>query len=232
MQISKDKKNIIEEISENIIFDKVDRQCLNNIADRMNYIRKEYKKDELIAFEGDSCNYLGLIVKGSVEIERILPSGKTIILKKLNKNSVFGEAVIFSNKNEYPATIKAAEDCTIISIKKEEILKLCSEEEVFLKNFMCMLSNKILMLNKKIKSISFNTVKQKVVNYIIEMYEKQSSTNIKLNSTKEEIAGEIGIPRPSLSRELINLRNENLIEFDRNSIVIKDFESLEELLFE
>lgn len=49
---------------------------------------------------------------------------------------------------------------------------------------------------------------------------------------KEEIASFIGIPRPSLSRELSKLRDEEIIKFDRNTITILDIEKLEEILFD
>ena len=53
----------------------------------------------------------------------------------------------------------------------------------------------------------------------------------KSNITKEEIAALLAIPRPSLSRELINLRNLGYIKFDRKKITVLDIESLEEELF-
>ena len=49
---------------------------------------------------------------------------------------------------------------------------------------------------------------------------------------KEEIASSLGIPRPSLSRELMNLRDLNYIEFDRNIIKILNIEELEAELFD
>ena len=52
-----------------------------------------------------------------------------------------------------------------------------------------------------------------------------------LEMNKEEIANFIGIPRPSLSRELIKLRKEKIIDFDRNNITILDIDKLEEILF-
>lgn len=52
-----------------------------------------------------------------------------------------------------------------------------------------------------------------------------------LKNTKEEIAALLAIPRPSLSRELINLRNLGYIKFDRKKITVLDIESLEEELF-
>ena len=59
----------------------------------------------------------------------------------------------------------------------------------------------------------------------------QKSNSIALKGTKEEISAIIGIPRPSLSRELITLRELNYIDFDRKNIKVLDSESLEEELF-
>lgn len=52
-----------------------------------------------------------------------------------------------------------------------------------------------------------------------------------MKNTKEEIAALLGVPRPSLSRELINLRDMNYIEFNRKVIKVLDIEGLEEELF-
>ena len=93
------------------------------------------------------------------------------------------------------------------------------------------LSNKVFILNSKIKSISFKSVRQKVIGYILNEVKEQKSNSIMLKNTKEEIAALLAIPRPSLSRELINLRNLGYIKFDRKKITVLDIESLEEELF-
>ena len=54
---------------------------------------------------------------------------------------------------------------------------------------------------------------------------------MKLTENKDSIAASLGIPRPSLSRELINLRDMGYIDFDRNNIKILDLEALEGELF-
>ena len=42
----------------------------------------------------------------------------------------------------------------------------------------------------------------------------------------------LNIPRPSLSRELTNMRDEEIIDFDKNIIKIINLESLESSLLE
>lgn len=48
--------------------------------------------------------------------------------------------------------------------------------------------------------------------------------------TKEKIAESLGITRPSLSRELINMKDEGLIDYSRNYIKILDLEEIEDIL--
>ena len=111
-------------------------------------------------------------------------------------------------------------------------MKLCSSNERILENFVTLLSDKVIMLNKKVKSTSLKSVKHKVVDYILEKSNVANSNVIMINESKEDIASYLGIPRPSLSRELIKLRDENIIDFDRNSITILKFHKLEEKLFD
>ena len=126
----------------------------------------------------------------------------------------------------------AIENCKIIYLTKQEIIKLFAFKERFMENFLKLLSEKVFTLNSKIKSLSLKTVKQKVADYILQESIMQKTNNIKLNISKEELALNIGIPRPSLSRELIKLRDEGLIEFDRRNIKIINSEKLEEVLFD
>jgi CRP-like cAMP-binding protein len=48
--------------------------------------------------------------------------------------------------------------------------------------------------------------------------------------SKQQFAEYIGVQRPSLSRELINMRDEGLIEFDRKTITILDIPALESFI--
>ena len=42
----------------------------------------------------------------------------------------------------------------------------------------------------------------------------------------------LNVPRPSLSRELTNMKNEGIIDFDRNTIKILKLDLLEEALWD
>ena len=224
-------KDIINNIKYNALFSKVTESELEELLKHLNYSIEKYDKGTVIAQEDDNCSAIGLVLEGRVNIERIYPSGKGIVMKKLSCGDVFGEALIFSKTTTYPVTVMANSNCIVGYLNKEEIIKLFSLNDIILENFLMLLSDKVIVLNNKIKSISLKNIKQKVADYILQEYKSQKQLIVNLKMNKEEIANFIGIPRPSLSRELIKLRKEKIIDFDRNNITILDIEKLEEILF-
>ena len=224
-------EEIVKIIKKNQLFIGLNDETIKNVLKEIKYYIKTYSKGEIIANEDDECRSLSLVLDGTVEIQRLYSNGKYIVLSRIFEGDVFGEALVFSKAKTYPATVIALSECKVLFINKSDILKICSNEEKILENFVSLLSDKVFILNSKIKSISFKSIRQKVINYILNEVKKQKDNSIILKNTKEEIASLLGIPRPSLSRELINLRNMNYIEFNRKKITILDIESLEEELF-
>ena len=224
-------KDILKLLQNNFLFKGIDSENLKKIYEETKYHINKYDKGEIIAHEEEECSTIGLILEGTIELQRIYPSGKYIVLNKLTLGDVFGEAIIFSKQENYPATVIALNQCSILYIDKVDMLELFSREKRILENFLELLSNKVLMLNSKIKNISFKNIRHRVIIYILEAMILQKNSTIKLKESKESIAAALGIPRPSLSRELINLRDMGYIDFDRSNIKILDIEALEEEMF-
>lgn len=224
-------EEMVKIIKKNQLFIGLSDESIKNVLKEIQYYIKTYSKGEIIANEDDECRSLSLVLAGTVEIQRLYSNGKYIVLSRIFEGDVFGEALVFSKSKTYPATVIALSECKVLFINKSDVLKICSNEEKILENFVSLLSDKVFILNSKIKSISFKSIRQKVINYILNEVKKQKDNSIILKNTKEEIAALLGIPRPSLSRELINLRDMNYIEFNRKKITILDIESLEEELF-
>ena len=120
----------------------------------------------------------------------------------------------------------------IMFISKNKFIKFCTSHIDFLEMFLNDLTNKIFVLNKSITNLTFNSVRQKICNFLITEYKLQNSENIKLKMTKEKIAESLGITRPSLSRELINMKDMGIIDYSRSYIKILDLEEIENILAE
>ncbi|TCK97827.1 CRP-like cAMP-binding protein [Natranaerovirga hydrolytica] len=199
-----------------------------NIA---SYELKSYTNDEIIAFEGSPCTQLGLIFHGNINISKIYPSGRTVSITTLTKGNVFGEVILFSNHSIYPSTVIASTDCSVLFFEKNKFLFMCDHFPKVYKTLLQAFSDRILLLNQKITNLSLKSIRQKIIHYLFQCYKVQQSKYIDLHLNRSEWADLIGVPRPSLSRELINMKEDGLIDFDKKTIQLLDLTILEDALF-
>ncbi|MEK6264096.1 MAG: Crp/Fnr family transcriptional regulator [Clostridium sp.] len=228
--------NLVEHLKHCILFKNLTPEELKNLLTNINYSIYDNCKncDEcrgcIIALEGDICNSLGIVIRGELEVQKHYASGKVVTLAKLNKGKTFGEAIAFSETNLYPATIVKSKGSIILYISKKDILAMCSAYPKVLNNFMQLLSSKILLLNSKIKELSFETLRQKISNYLLTQYEIQKTLSLVLPLSRKDLAEHLGVQRPSLSREFVNMKDDGLIDFNKSLVQIKDLEGIEDIL--
>lgn len=213
-------------IEECKLFSGIQREKLPELLKKVSLRVKKVDREEMIAFEGDECNSIGMVLDGEVTVYQLLPSGKKIVIDTVRAGNSFGEVIIFSDQKTYPASIEAASPGKIAFLSRENVLLLCTLSPEFLGHFVGLLSNKILMLNRKVKSLSLQSPRLKTINYILENYRKQKRLQLHFNESRLEMAEQLGLPRPSLSRELMKLKSLGWIDYDGASIKILNLEKL------
>jgi CRP-like cAMP-binding protein len=221
---------LFEVLKKNILFKNSSPDEIENIVETSKCNIIQYSKDSIIALEDYECSSIGIVLVGTIEIQKIYASGKIVTLTQLNQGHTFGEAIMFSMQNTYPATIVAVTNSEVLYIPKSDVIDICARYPSIMENFMELLSNKILILNKKVKELSFETIRAKICSYILELYKKQKNLNIKVPFSRKTMAEHMGIQRPSLSRELIKMRDEGIIDFDKDTIHINDLKAIEDSL--
>ena len=204
----------------------MEREDLSNFLNMSNYTIKKYPKGNVVVIEGSKCEELGILLEGLLEVQTLYPSGKLLTFAQLKPVETFGEAILFSKMNKFPATIEAIKDSKILFIKKDNLINCLTNCHKFMENFLELLSNKLLILNKKVKMLSLESIRKKIGSFLMEEYNKQGSNIIKVSLSRKEMAEHMGIQRPSLSRELIKMRDAGIIDFNREVIIIKDMAAL------
>jgi CRP-like cAMP-binding protein len=227
---------LIDSLTHCILFKGLSHAELRSLIVNINYSISDNCKNCIecrtciVALEGDICDSLGIVIQGELEVQKHYASGKVVTLAKLNRGKTFGEAIAFSETNIYPATIVSYKGSIILYISKKDIIAMCSSYPKVLNNFMQLLSSKILLLNRKIKELSFETLRQKVSYYLLSQYEVQNTTELTLPMSRKSLAEHLGVQRPSLSRELVNMKSDGLIDFNKSLVQIKDLEGLNDIL--
>jgi CRP-like cAMP-binding protein len=222
---------LIETLRESTLFKGFGNADMSRLLAGTRYRVSAYSRNQVLALEGDDASSVGIVLEGIIEVQKIYPSGRAITISRLSRGDIFGEAIIFSRKKIYPATIVSTGSSRVLFLSGADILRLCATNAIFLNNFMGILSNKVLMLNERLKNLSYQTIREKIASYLAEEYKKQKNLKLKMLVSRREMAEQFGIPRPSLSRELVSMKKDGLIDFDRQTITILDIEALEDILF-
>ncbi|HHV38955.1 MAG TPA: Crp/Fnr family transcriptional regulator [Tepidimicrobium sp.] len=224
-------KKYISLLAQCVLFNKLNEEEIDYVLDKIAYNIMEYQKNELIAIEGEYCHSLGIILSGRIEIQKVFPSGQTMTINIFREGNIFGESLVFTDKNTYPATITAIEHTQIMFIKKDDIIKLSMLDSRILVNFVSILSRRILMLNNRISNLSQDTIRKKICNYLLHEYQEQKTLFLTIPFSRKKMAELLNVPRPSLSRELSRMRDEGILDFHRNIIKILNLKLLEQSLY-
>lgn len=207
---------MLQKLLETSLFKGCSEEIIGSILRESNITTIKYKKDSIIVQEYEECKHISIITKGSLYINQLTEGGDTLRIRLYKEGDSFGCALFSGNKKNYPFSLISYEDSKITHIPFDTIEKLLEEDKIFMMNFIETLSQNILSLKDKIKILSVKSVRDKLL-YYFSKNEKNGMVN--LNHTKTEISKILGVARGSISRELKNMEEDNIIKFiDKNNI--------------
>lgn len=212
----------------NLFFNMSEKEIERFLKDSDSFV-KNFKSGEYIFNQGDRPEYTFIIEKGSVVVENIDSNGKKNIVNVFNSvGTVFGEVYMYLESESYDYSSYSNEDSKILCIPKKALL-LNGEDDLNLKiinNMLKILASKSFFLNQKLLMMGAVTLREKLIKYILN---HSTHNELILTLNRQEMGNYLGVPRPSVSRELMNMKKENLIEIDKNKIIFNR-EKLENLI--
>ena len=198
--------------------------------EEISFHTRSYKKGEILTRQGDVCNRLVILTKGSVRGEMIDYSGRLIKVEDITAPRAIAPLFLFGEQNRYPVEVTANEPTEVIELPKPSVLSLFRKNEQFLENYMNLSANYARTLSDKLFFMSFKTIRQKLASYLLRLYKQQQQTHITLDRSQQELSDYFGVSRPSLARELAHMQEDGLLIADRKHITILQKEELVRLI--
>ena len=191
------------------------------------YNVKHYRKDDFIAYQGDTVDALYMLLEGSVKTEMILESGTVMNIETIEAPNPLAPAFLFAENNRFPVDVIALENSAVMIITKESVMKQLAANEMFLQSYLAFNSNKTNFLSERIKLLSIKTIKGKLAQYILERTQNMTFT---LDRNQKQLAEYFGVARPSLARSLSEMIDEGIIELNKREGKILNGKKIKELL--
>ena len=164
---------------------------------------KPYHKGNLIKMQGEECRGLHVLVEGTVRCTMGSSEGKSITVEVLKAPALLAPAFIFATNNHFPVSVWAEEDCKVVFIGREQLMRFMSKNTLFMQNFMKVISNRCAYLSSRLNDFAVTGLKQRILNYI----DKNGTLG-----NQSDAAHHLGVARPSLSRALGELERDGLLE--------------------
>lgn len=232
--MSKDYSDYMDALEKCVLFDDINGDEIKKILHCLEYRIIQYKKNDYAALLDQLVDGVGIVLRGEAAVIKESPNGNRTIVNVFHMGDMFGEVLILSMAQKWPATIQALTDCTIMYVHPEKILDICdnvcSHHKVLLANLVRVVARKAFNLNRKVEYLSLKSINGKLSKYLLEQRAATGKLTFKLPLNREKLADFLNISRPSMSRELGNMRDKGIIDFYKDSIRIKDEEKLKALL--
>ncbi len=218
-------------ISETPIFKGINPGEAAHILNLVHHQIKTYEPETVIAYSGDECINLYILIEGSVRGEIVDLKGKVIKIEDINAPDTFAEAFLFADENNLLVNIVTNTKTKILIIYKNDLLQLFKLNKKILENYLNITSNRFVLVTKKLKFLSLKNIKGKLANYILALERiNEGKQYFLIDKTQEQLAEYFGVTRPSLARALGEMKDEGLIEIKRKEIKILDRNSLVQML--
>ncbi|APY00601.1 Crp/Fnr family transcriptional regulator [Lacinutrix venerupis] len=186
-----------------------------------------YKKKDYIYFAQDSANKVYLIEKGKVKIGYYNEEGDEIVKAILSKGQLFGEKAILgeSVRDEFAQSIDNS--TSICPIGVNTMYELMRDNQTFSFKVYKFIGYKLRKLERRLQLLMFKDTKTRLLEFLNELCEEygyncpETGHNIITHPyTQKDIASLIGTSRPTLNILLNELKEENIIDFNRKEIKI------------
>ena len=208
------------------IFKNLKEKDLQILKENIKIEEKIYEKGSYIFKQGDVKGDLYFLKEGSILVAKFDSNGKRSIIQAFNNKAIFGEVYAYLNEPfDFSALVQKKSKILII----KEFRNLINEfmPKSFLINYINLISKKCLVLSQKNQITNQFTLRQKIANFLLI---EEKNNKIELKQTREELADFLSTTRPSLSRELSNMADENIIKISGKDIYILDINLLKNLL--
>lgn len=179
-----------------------------------------YKKGEYVLREGERIERLMMLVKGELHIQRDDYWGNRSIISMVGVGEMFGEAYAAPESGPLMNDVLAVEDSAVIFLDIGKLLTVCPNGCKFhamaVKNLFFAISEKNRKLVRKLGYMSRRTTREKLIAYLSEEAKRQNSCAFSIPFNRQQLADFLSVDRSAMSNELCKLRDEGLIEFEKN----------------
>ncbi|PHN03674.1 Crp/Fnr family transcriptional regulator [Flavilitoribacter nigricans] len=191
---------------------------------------KTFKKGDYIYLPEEHADKVYFLTEGRVKIGNYGDSGKEITKTILGPGEVFGELSLIgqTERRDFAYAMEKTSCCVLTVDEMKNLMRDHGGLNLFLMKIM---GSRVLQMEQRLESLVFKDSRTRIVEFILEMAEKRGQRVgyeyvVRKFITHQEIANITATSRQTVTTVLNELRNKNLLTFDRRRLLIRDLDAL------
>lgn len=199
------------------LFEGVAPEALPKELHRLRAAERLYDAGETLLAAGCSTERMGLVLEGELHAILPLPQGRQLLQSRLLRGELFGQLLALDNGRESPVTVMAHTRCRVLWIPMKNLLTGGGEPSSarLLGNLCRQLSSTYFSLQRRLICLTQPTLRDRLLYYLRTEQYTQGSNTVRLPFGRAGLADYLGADRSALCRVLSGLRQEVLVDYDR-----------------
>ena len=186
--------------------------------------RKSYPNRSTIIYEGDKCDILYYIIKGSLSAVLEDDDGKEVIIAYLNPGDFFGEMGLFERSEERSAWCRTRSACEIAEISYANFNGYISSHTEIIFTIGQQMAHRLRNTTRKVGDLAFYDVTGRIARTLIDLSkEPEAMTHpdgMQIKITRQEICRIVNCSREMAGRALKALEEQELVSVAGKTIEV------------
>jgi len=175
----------------------------------------------------DPGERLFLLRQGRVQIYRISPEGKKLVIATLGPGALFGEMALLGQQM-HNAFAEAMEDCAIMVMSRADLERLMLNDPTIGRRILTLTQRRLTDAESRLEDMAFKGIPARLASLLLRLSADQDSNSI-TGLTHQDLAETIGTYRETATQVLNDLKADGLIEIGRKRITILDADRLRDI---
>lgn len=192
---------------------------------------KEISKFSSIYEEGMAPNEIYFLLEGIVKIGTHSDDGREAIKYILHPMAMFGEMGLMGQEERMEFARSMNEDTYCLVVKVSDFKKLMRQNPLLSQQMLERVGKRLMRVEQRLESLIFQDARTRIIEFLKENALQRGrqvgyEMLFKHCLTQQDIANITGTSRQTVTSVLNELKKENLIHFNRRSILIRDMQKL------
>ena len=187
-------------------------------------VARSYKKGEYVFRQGQNLQQIALLVEGSLMVQKEDYWGNRSIIQSVEAGEMFGEAYAAPESGPLLSDVVAVADSTVILFDVFRVLTVCSAacrfQSMVVRNLVFAVAEKNRQLVQKLRHMAKRSTREKLMSYLSEEAKRQGSSVVTIPFNRQQLADFLSVDRSAMSNELGKMRDDGLIEFEKNRFTL------------